>query len=511
MSGFPTTADTSLRRAIFRVRRPLGFTHRYLRIGLFRAITTVAESLDSKHVWITRFYALLGADYVRVGKISAAIEAYRAALARDDRRAPWHLALAGLLMKSRHFSAAAHAYEAAIACGAADANCYYELGRAHEQAQNWPAAARAFEGAVAIDPNKAPWQGRLAVVRRAQEKWNSAAEAFLAALKCDPAHESFRYQAARCLAKADREPEADALMQPVCAENDQYLRRFLAERFADGEIIRFHAKTMLVGGAQTRSARRIDVPGPDGQESFFEHTVQDPDRSANRQKFYETLWQAPGRATPDVLPELHYYVSGPRYTYFLYDFLPGNTSSWRMDEDRSVAIVDRLSEITTSLRPILGQPDNKAASSVQLHHVDAQSYLALAAQNAKARGDDASALQTLTASWPRHQARFNSLPQTLVHGDLNFGNVLVDKQGRVKIIDWDLSGAGPIALDLVHFFNGKVEPKRLEQMCDRYFDAIDPCASKTERRYTLAILALMWSIAKNQIPAEVWVRTLADA
>jgi thiamine kinase-like enzyme len=43
-------------------------------------------------------------------------------------------------------------------------------------------------------------------------------------------------------------------------------------------------------------------------------------------------------------------------------------------------------------------------------------------------------------------------PYSNVHGDLSFGNMILSKQNKIYIIDWELSKRGPIALDLVNLY-----------------------------------------------------------
>ncbi|MFD0987483.1 phosphotransferase [Methyloligella solikamskensis] len=492
------------------MRRPLGFTHRYCRIALFTAAARLLEFAAGQSLWSAKLHELSARDYARVDALPSAIAAYETATAYPGSPAAWHLKLAQLLIKSKHFKQAAMAYETAVSRDGREASWHYELGRAHELSQNWASAEAAFAGAVARDDVRADYHAKVGQMRSFQQNWDGATEAYLAALERDPDKENYRYQAARYLSQAGRAAEAEEIMEPVCAENDALLRDFLKSRYP-GQDVPFSARTMLVGGAQTRSAREIQVEGPNGVELFFEHTVQDPARSAGRRKFYEDMWQATGRGTPDLLPELHHYVVGARFAYFLYDFLPSHTSAQPLDRAQSMAIVDRLSEITTRLLPILGEPDNKAAIYAQISHVNAQTYLAVAARHHADGPEEAEDLRALSARWPSHKARFKALPQTLVHGDLHHGNLLLDHAGRIKIIDWDLSGVGPMGLDLVHFFAGRIDADGLDDLADRYFDAVEPAFSRSDRRYTVALLSVMWSIAKNRRPDQKWIHALATA
>jgi thiamine kinase-like enzyme len=120
------------------------------------------------------------------------------------------------------------------------------------------------------------------------------------------------------------------------------------------------------------------------------------------------------------------------------------------------------------------------------------------------------ALDALSKQWSRHQARYEALPQAFVHGNINANNVLLDPKGNVKIVDWEAWGLGPLGFDLITFFEGSLASDAFEVLAERYFDAVAPRFGQAERRYTIALLAVMWAMAGNLPLPKKWLHHLAQ-
>ena len=64
-------------------------------------------------------------------------------------------------------------------------------------------------------------------------------------------------------------------------------------------------------------------------------------------------------------------------------------------------------------------------------------------------------------------------PETLLHGDLWPSNVFVSPEGQVRLIDWDRTGAGPIAYDLSTFLL-RFPPQQRAELMELYREGLPP-------------------------------------
>jgi len=62
-------------------------------------------------------------------------------------------------------------------------------------------------------------------------------------------------------------------------------------------------------------------------------------------------------------------------------------------------------------------------------------------------------------------------PETLLHGDLWPSNVFVSSDGQVRLIDWDRTGAGPIAYDISTFLL-RFPPQRRAELMELYREGL---------------------------------------
>jgi aminoglycoside phosphotransferase (APT) family kinase protein len=67
----------------------------------------------------------------------------------------------------------------------------------------------------------------------------------------------------------------------------------------------------------------------------------------------------------------------------------------------------------------------------------------------------------------RATERLLDLPRTLIHGESQASNILVRRDGRCVLIDWEMAAAGPGLWDLAALVAGWAEPT-VEQMADAY-------------------------------------------
>ncbi len=83
-------------------------------------------------------------------------------------------------------------------------------------------------------------------------------------------------------------------------------------------------------------------------------------------------------------------------------------------------------------------------------------------------------------SWERQQERLNPDSHwTLVHGDCWPGNVMWHREGRVKLVDWEMAGVGSGAQDLGQYVVSNMTPA-VRRECERrivaeYFAELQAC------------------------------------
>ena len=347
----------------------------------------------------------------------------------------------------------------------------------------------------------------------------AASAAFADALELDPENDRYRHRLGLSLAKDGRDSEASAVLAPIIMLNDQVLERFLSRKGVNGRPYQIRSNVLLLPGRRTRSSRCIAVNYRDHQDDYFEHTLHNVESSNLRRAFYVAIENAFGARVPDFLPKLHFCEVGHRYGYFLYDYADALPRQHTLDvargrgasADHAINVADRAIEISAGLHGIFGESRLATGGAKMLQRIEVAARLEVALENARPSDDGVDALASLPAQWSRHQARFGSLPTAFIHGNLGPNNVLFNAEGNLKIVDWETYGYGPIGLDLVMFFgSGKnLESEAFEASMDKYFDATAPRASRIERRYTTALLAVMWALGKNMPLPEKWLYYLA--
>ena len=76
--------------------------------------------------------------------------------------------------------------------------------------------------------------------------------------------------------------------------------------------------------------------------------------------------------------------------------------------------------------------------------------------------------------------RLVSLPRTVIHGELYPSNVLVDEstaEGRICVLDWEMTAVGPAVIDLAALTGGRLTPSEREAIVASYRAALPADAS----------------------------------
>jgi tetratricopeptide (TPR) repeat protein len=467
---------------------------------------------------VADWHARLGHVATRSEDWPAAAASYQEAIARDDSSALWHYRLGVSRTKMTDWSGAAAAYEAAIARDDTTALWHYRLACAKAELQDWSGAAAAYEAAIARDDTRAAWHFRLGLARKRLNDWAGAAAACAAALERQPDKGGYRHSLAVYLANDGKEPEARAVLAPTLPANDAALARFLSLRGLDATTGRVDSTILFVPGARTCSTRRIAVEYQDRTEVYFEHRISSTASGIRRRDFYAAMERAFGAGAPDFVPRLHHSEIGESSAYFLYDYVAPSigghavhlANGHDIDFERAAAVVDGLSEIFTRLGALFDETPLVVANARVQRGDDLSAHLTNTLRNARLPDDDVAALGALKKRWSRHKARYESLPQTFVHGNINADNVLLDPNGNVRIVDWEAWGQGPLGFDLIAFFEGSLASDAFEVLAERYFDAVAPRFSPAERRYTIALLAVMWALSRNLPLPKKWLHHLAQ-
>ena len=162
-----------------------------------------------------------GLAHARMGDLTSAAKAYRAALARDDSKAQWHTHLASTLSKTGDWPDAAAAYEAALVRDDSKAAWHYRLGHAREKMADWPDAAAAYEAALLRDDSQAAWHHRLAHARENMADWPGAAAAYEAALARDDSRAEWHYLLGVARTELEEWDDAIAAYDAALARDDR--------------------------------------------------------------------------------------------------------------------------------------------------------------------------------------------------------------------------------------------------------------------------------------------------
>jgi Ser/Thr protein kinase RdoA (MazF antagonist) len=91
-------------------------------------------------------------------------------------------------------------------------------------------------------------------------------------------------------------------------------------------------------------------------------------------------------------------------------------------------------------------------------------------------------------------AHLAALPTSLIHGDFYPANILVEAQGRIRVVDWETCGIGPSVLDLAALISGSWSEPERKRIVDAYLAACPPALRPGEDDLLRArlLLAAQW-------------------
>lgn len=446
---------------------------------------------------------------------SGAAAALETALARDPRNAEWHYRLGVTRARMEDWPDAAAAFEAALAREDRNGEWHYRLGLARANMGDWRGAAAAYEAALARDTNKAKWHLSLGVVRVLMQDWVVAADAYRSALDLDVCNDLCRSRLSFCLLQSGNESDAQTVLAPLVAKSDAHLDQFLFQRSDRARVLEKRVlRPHMMTGIKTTLARRISIQYDSGSNTYFEHLKIDKAGNKRVSAFYSLLQRAFGDDIPDFIPRLHYSATGIGYWYFLYDYLDGaslhaleDTSD--VDMQLGAQAVDCLVQISCRLQGVFDKSVRAQGLACAFATCDVQKYLAKEIGRNQHDSAYATTLKDLSKRWGAHSSGFEKIATLPCHGDLHGGNLIVSNNGHVSVLDWERYGWAPMGVDLVRLFWGKLECAQFEQLLDRYFDGLPVFSGTGERRYIVALLAVLTSVVSRTPTPKKWVQYLS--
>jgi serine/threonine protein kinase len=178
----------------------------------------------------------------------------------------------------------------------------------------------------------------------------------------------------------------------------------------------------------------------DGRRVFVKAVSEGVNADAARLARHEVRVNAHLRGV-EVAPQLLYAQDDGTGVVTVFEDVDGRQPSlpWTdRDLDRVLATVDRTPGAAAGAPPEL-------PTVVELLGDDMSGWRKLrAAGPADLDGDELGALAELEATWVDHMA-----PDQLIHVDLRDDNLLIDTDGRVRIVDWANAALGPAWFDVV--------------------------------------------------------------
>lgn len=87
-----------------------------------------------------------------------------------------------------------------------------------------------------------------------------------------------------------------------------------------------------------------------------------------------------------------------------------------------------------------------------------------------------------------------ALPARLIHGDFYPANILVEGDGRIRVVDWETCGVGPAVLDLAALVSGRWSEQERKRILDAYLAAcpLSLQPSHDDLLYARLLLAAQW-------------------
>ena len=213
-----------------------------------------------------------------------------------------------------------------------------------------------------------------------------------------------------------------------------------------GAGVRIEGLRPLVGGA-SRELWSFDlVVGEDRRPCVLRRDPEGVEDPAGRRREWEVLRAAHDHGVP--VPEPLWFVESDRGAGFVMERLVGEAIARRLlRDDRYAAarerLTDQLGAAAAAVHAIA--LDGLPSLEVPEGHPAEAAVRALEAELDRV-GEPHPALE-LGLRWLRRHLP-EPAPPGLVHGDLRTGNFLVDEQGLVAVLDWELCHAGDPAEDL---------------------------------------------------------------
>jgi len=133
------------------------------------------------------------------------------------------------------------------------------------------------------------------------------------------------------------------------------------------------------------------------------------------------------------------------------------------------------------LTALLGGSDGDAAPWARAVLAAFTPMAALVPRFVELAGDDDARFYLALARDRAWLAGLDAGPHTLLHGDLRRANISFESSSQLALIDWELAGRGPAAVDLayhafLHFWaypNRDAEPDDHPELVEHYLDALE--------------------------------------
>jgi tetratricopeptide (TPR) repeat protein len=200
------------------------------------------------------------------GDVAGAIEAHKAALARDPSLVQAHANLVGLYGRAQDWAAAEEQYRIAVAQGFNNADMHYDYAVVLGLQGRWDAAEAAYRKTLQVNPLHANARNNLGQVLERRRDFDGAIAEYRQAVAAQPTFRLARFNLGRMLmVKGDAEQaivEFEKLRQPIDAETPRYLfglstALVRAGRVDDGRRAGAEAQNLAAQLGQTDFARAI--------------------------------------------------------------------------------------------------------------------------------------------------------------------------------------------------------------------------------------------------------------
>lgn len=189
-------------------------------------------------------------QYLRAGDFTAAVAAYRAALALEPGRAAWHGALAACYLRMNATADAVAAYEAALELAPNEARFHAGLAQSVLRSEDFARACDAFAQAIRLKADVASWHAGLGACMMKLNDPAGARAAYRGALNLAPDNAAFHVAIARAyLADEDLAGAQEAFLSAIMLDPNALGAHLglagLAERRNDREAAIMHRRRAI--------------------------------------------------------------------------------------------------------------------------------------------------------------------------------------------------------------------------------------------------------------------------